>query len=97
MDMGSIIALAIVLGLFAAVVVRLVLRSRRGGGCIECKDEACAFHGTAHEPVPGEVLADGTKASCPAVGRALDVVDAKLGALNSERGSASAESANTMR
>ena len=85
-DTGSIIALAIVLALFAAVVVGLVRKSRRGGGCVDCADEGCAFHGTSHEPIPGETLADGTQAHCPSMQRALADVDARLGALSADDG-----------
>ena len=80
MDVGSIIALAIVLVLFAAVVVHLVRKSRRGGGCVDCTDEGCAFHGTDREPVPGATMPDGSPATCPSVQRALKSVDELLDA-----------------
>ena len=80
MDAGSIIALAVVLALFAIVVVGLVRKSRRGGGCTDCSEEGCAFHGTEHEPTPGATLPDGTQAHCPSMQRALADIDAKLGA-----------------
>ena len=93
MDMGSIIALLIVLALFALVIVRLWIRHKRGGGCIDCKDEACVFHGTDHEPEPGEILPDGTVAHCPAVDRAFEAVDEELGKVPGEQGVTSASAA----
>lgn len=80
MDAGSILVLAIVLALFVAVVVYLVRRSRRGGGCGDCSEEGCAFHGTDHEPTPGATLADGSPATCPSIQRALRNVDELLDA-----------------
>lgn len=88
MDIGSIIALAIVLALFAVVVVGLVRKSRRGGGCVDCSDKGCAFHGTTHEPVPGAKMPDGTPAHCPSMQRALAAVEERLGPAPSAEGTA---------
>ena len=77
MDAGSVIVLLVVLAL-VALVGRYLWR-RRKSGCIDCEDEACVFHGTAHEPVPGEVLVDGRPVSCPVADRAMADVEAKLG------------------
>lgn len=72
--------LVVILGLVGLVVWSGIRKRRKGGGCVDCADEACAFHGTAHEPGPGEILPDGTQATCPAVGRAFEKVEAALGA-----------------
>ena len=77
MDAGSVIVLLIVLALVTLVVWRLW--RKRKSGCIDCTDEACAFHGTVHEPVPGETFIDGKPVSCPAADRAFADVEAKLG------------------
>lgn len=77
MDAGSIIVLVIVAALLACAV-RYMLKKGKGG-CSDCSDEGCAFHGTDHEPPAGEVLADGKPVSCPVAERAVAAVEAKLG------------------
>lgn len=77
MDAGSVLVLVIVAALLACAV-RYMLRKGRGG-CSDCSDEGCSFHGTDREPPAGEVLVDGKPISCPVADRAVAAVEAKLG------------------
>lgn len=76
MDAGSVLVLAIV-AVLLALAVRYLLKKR--DGCLGCKDEGCAYHGTDHEMPAGEVLVDGKPVSCPVAERALASVEERLG------------------
>lgn len=76
----STAAVLVVIAVLLALAIASMVRKNRKGGCGDCADEGCSFHGTDHEPEPGEILPDGTVAACPAVDRALKSVDAILDA-----------------
>lgn len=76
MDAGSILVLVIVAALLV-LAARYMLKKREG--CLGCKDEGCAFHGTDHEMPEGETLINGKPVSCPVAERAIASVEERLG------------------
>ncbi|MEE8715699.1 MAG: FeoB-associated Cys-rich membrane protein [Coriobacteriales bacterium] len=76
MSAGSVFVLIIVIALLA-LSIRYLLRRR--GGCSDCSEQGCSFHGTSHEPPAGELFdAEGKPVSCPAADRMIRDVQGAL-------------------
>lgn len=76
MNVGSIVVLAVI-AVLVVLAVRCSFRSEKGG-CSDCAEEGCAYHGTDHQIPAGELLADGKPVACPAVDRMMGDVDRAL-------------------